>query len=131
MKKMFACYLCVLPTKLPACYYNALVDACYSSALLTVYIGRCRVSSVHNSIQSRGDLEGMLILYITCTVIALSLTEPIEFIPRLGGLGLGATPRAPRETKKRIKKPGEEERKVCLCVCRCVLVQYKVLDMTV
>ena len=73
----------------------------------------------------------MLILYITCTVIALSLTEPIEFIPRLGGLGLGATPRAPRETKKRIKKPGEEERKVRLYVCRCVLMQYKVLDMTV
>ena len=73
----------------------------------------------------------MLTLCVTCTIIALSLTEPIEFIPRLGGLGLGATPRAPRETKKRIKKPGEEEHKVHLCVCLCVLVQYKVLDMIV
>ena len=46
----------------------------------------------------------------------LSLTEPIEFIPRLSGLGLGATQRAHQETTKRIKKPGEEERKVHACV---------------
>ena len=42
-----------------------------------------------------------------------SLIEPIEFIPRVGGLGLGATPRAPPPEKKdRIKKPGEEPKKV-------------------
>ena len=41
-----------------------------------------------------------------------SLTEPIEFIPRVGGLGLGATPRAPPPEKKgRIKKPGEDTKK--------------------
>ena len=50
----------------------------------------------------------------------------------MGGLGLGATPRAPtEEKKKKIKKPGEQERKVsvymclhictfCICVCVCV-----------
>lgn len=40
------------------------------------------------------------------------LAEPIEFIPRLGGLGLGAAPR-PQEKpeRRRIRKPGEEERK--------------------
>ena len=43
----------------------------------------------------------------------LRLIEPIEFIPRIGGLGLGATPRAPPPEKKdRIKKPGEEPKKV-------------------
>ena len=41
-----------------------------------------------------------------------SLTEPIEFISRPRGLGLGATPKAAEEKKKkRIRKPGEEERK--------------------
>ncbi|KAL5516163.1 hypothetical protein EMCRGX_G001436, partial [Ephydatia muelleri] len=41
------------------------------------------------------------------------LTEPIEFISRPRGLGLGATPKAAEEKKKkRIRKPGEEERKV-------------------
>lgn len=39
--------------------------------------------------------------------------EPIEFIPRLGGLGLGATPRAPPpDLKRKIRKPGEVEKKV-------------------
>ena len=42
----------------------------------------------------------------------LRLIEPIEFIPRVGGLGLGATPRVPPpDPRRRIKKPGEEEKK--------------------
>ena len=50
---------------------------------------------------------------VTCIVNSFSLIEPIEFIPRIGGLGLGATPRAPPpEKKNRIKKPGEDPKKV-------------------
>ncbi len=38
--------------------------------------------------------------------------EPIEFTGRIGRHGLGSTPRAPPpDSKRRIKKPGEEERK--------------------
>ena len=46
-----------------------------------------------------------------------SLTEPIEFISRPRGLGLGATPKAAEEKKKRIRKPGEEERKASSGIC--------------
>ncbi len=49
----------------------------------------------------------------TAVIIALfRLSEPIEFIPRVGGLGLGATPKAPEKKPGRIRKPGETERKV-------------------
>ncbi len=40
------------------------------------------------------------------------LVEPIEFVGRIGRHGLGATPKAPPpDSRRRIKKPGEEERK--------------------
>ena len=50
---------------------------------------------------------------ITSIFLFCSLIEPIEFIPRLGGLGLGATPKAPPPDKKPwIRKPGEVAKKV-------------------
>ena len=46
-------------------------------------------------------------------VMVCRLKEPIEFIPHVGGLGLGALPRAaPPKKKNWIKKPGEEAPKV-------------------
>lgn len=57
-----------------------------------------------------------------------SIIEPIEFIAQPLGLGLGAMPKQVEPPKKknsskiRIKKQGEEERKVCVDVCLCVYV---------
>ena len=41
------------------------------------------------------------------------MMEPVEFIPRMGKLGLGAAPKPQMMPgKKRIKNPGEVEKKV-------------------
>ena len=58
------------------------------------------------------------------------MVAPVEFIPRMGKLGLGAAPRPEKlPERKRIKKPGETERKVTsvhvhVCVqCTCMSPQ--------
>ena len=46
-----------------------------------------------------------------------SMIAPIEFIPRMGKTGLGAAPKPQAmPDKKRIRKPGETERKARNCV---------------
>ena len=49
-------------------------------------------------------------IYVTNFIC--SIVEPIEAIPNLGGLGLGATAKPPEPKKKKIKKMGEIELKV-------------------
>ena len=47
-----------------------------------------------------------------------SIVAPIEFIPRMGKLGLGAAPKPQAmPVKKGPRKPGETDKKVCVCVC--------------
>ena len=70
--------------------------------------GSFNIQTHNTGVLVPGDIT-LLDMYVN----SFSLIEPIEFIPRIGGLGLGATPRAPPPEKKdRIKKPGEEPKKV-------------------
>ena len=69
-----------------------------------------------------GSLETLLnsvmmyhIMYIyTCTCMYMpSMVAPVEFIPRMGKLGLGAAPKPkPMPDKKRPRKPGDTADKV-------------------
>ena len=59
------------------------------------------------------------------TCIFCRLTEPIEFIRRPGGLGLGAVPLPPdlvndKKKKNKIKLPGDVERKVGVVNNKCL-----------
>ena len=57
--------------------------------------------------------------YAFLSSLPRSLIDPIEFIPRPGGLGLGAVPAPPellddkkKKRRNRIKLPGDVEKKV-------------------
>ena len=48
---------------------------------------------------------------VYCLYLSFSLAEPIEYIPRSKGLGLGAERRPPTDEKRRKRKPGDSSSK--------------------
>ena len=71
---------------------------------------------------TKGNVNYTIMIFLLLCVCSyvFSIVAPIEFIPRMGKLGLGAAPKPQAmPVKKRPRKPGETDKKVCVCVCVC------------